>query len=199
MALLEGGAARGRPGAPAGVGDRRRQLWSGCLVHSRENNRVLDAEQLRDGRLDRVVRHRLDRVRAPRVRAQLVGCGRSCRPWGVMTGQLQGACLSLDQTPGAVCLGAVHNIPSSLRRHRCTPRSPLQQSASSHSPPLQLYPGWTRLPLIKPCSHGAGGRLLGAHVRVVLLEVLRLEGDLRLLLHVAPRLLRVRVRVRGSG
>ena len=34
-------------------------------------------------------------------------------------------------------------------------------------------------------------------MRVVLLEVLRLEGDLRLLLHVAPRLLRVRVRVRG--
>ena len=70
MALLEGGAARGRPGAPAGVGDRRRQLWSGCLVHSRENNRVLDAEQLRDGRLDRVVRHRLDRVRAPRRAAR---------------------------------------------------------------------------------------------------------------------------------
>ena len=54
VALLEAGAS-----APAGVGDRRRQLWSGCLVHSRQDDGVLDAEQLRDGRLDRVVRHRL--------------------------------------------------------------------------------------------------------------------------------------------
>ena len=56
--MAGGGAARGAASAPAGVGDRRRQLWSGCLVHSRQDDGVLDAEQLRDGRLDRVVRHR---------------------------------------------------------------------------------------------------------------------------------------------
>ena len=54
VALLKGGAAS----APAGVGDRCRQLWARGLVHAGQDDGVLDAEQLRDGRLDRVVRHR---------------------------------------------------------------------------------------------------------------------------------------------
>ena len=40
-------------------------------------------------------------------------------------------------------------------------------------------------------SHGAGGRLLGAHVRVELFAPLGTEGELRQLLLVFPRLVRV--------
>ena len=144
--MAGGGAARGAASAPAGVGDRRRQLWSGCLVHSRQDDGVLDAEQLRDGRLDRVVRHRLavrcGKRAARRLWSEVARLGGRQRPGlrlrlGIQT---QRNAPSYNSTP---CPCAHAACLSATRRERCTPRSPPpgqhQASTSSTTPWPHLH------------------------------------------------------------
>ena len=104
------------------------------------------------------------------------------------------ACACVRVAPETPVLYMTTSHLCTLRTQTCTHmRMPLVHLApgapstrqKKHSPQQPQQPHSPQQP---HGSQRAGGRLLGAHVRVDLLALLRTEGELGLLLLVAPRL-----------